>query len=353
MPEIRFDILAGNFSVIATERAKRPSDFKAAQSPGQAVPERDPGCPFCPGNERLTPPEVFAIRDGSARDEPGWRIRVVPNKFPALVEPGDLPEDERFEVPSLPEQVPEGLGTAVYWAAPGVGTHEVVVESTSHDATLGAYEPQHMKDVLEVIRERILFMYSKPHVKYVQVFKNQGHAAGASLSHPHFQIIGLPVLPGLMATEGIRQKAYEAETGRCLVCDLVERELEKGKRVVIETKDVVVLCPFASRYSYETLVVPRNHAPSFIEAGEDTVLALATAIVDLFGKYESLFPSLPYNLVFHDMPPAAMAGRRWPYHSHAHVYPRLNREAGLELGTGVFINPSPPETCAEQLRSAK
>jgi len=353
LPEIRFDILAGNFAVIATERAKRPSDFKAAQSPGHEVRERDPSCPFCPGNEKLTPPELFSLREGSGRDEPGWRVRVVPNKFPALVDPEDLPDDERRELPSLPEQVPEGLATAVYWTAPGVGTHEVVIESTAHDATMGTYQPRRLCEVLEVIRERVMHMYGKPHVKYVQVFKNQGQAAGASLSHPHFQIIGLPVLPGLMAVEGMRQKAYEADTGRCLVCDLVERELEKSVRVVVETKEVVALCPFASRYSYETLVVPRNHAPSLMGVGEEGLQALAEVLVDLFSRYEALFPNLPYNLVFHDMPPAAMAGRKWPYHTHLHIYPRLNREAGLELATGVFINPSPPETCAEQLRAAK
>lgn len=351
MPEIRFDIVSGGFAVIAAERAKRPSDWESAQRSRKDIPSSDARCPFCPGNEKLTPPEVKAVRGESPPDEPGWTIRVVPNKFPALVRPEDLPGEEG-ERSALQGQAPEGLHTAMYWRIPGIGAHEVVVESTLHNATLGSYAPEHLACVLEVLKERALLLYDRRETRYVQVFKNHGERGGASLSHPHFQVIGLPVLPSAVVSEGLRQREYESRAGRCLFCDMVERELEKDVRVVGKSAEFVVLSPFASGYSFEALIVPRKHLGSFAEAGVEDNRALAQALVDLFRRYEALFPSLPYNMVFHGIPETARNRRNWPYHAHIHVYPRLNAEAGLELGTGVHINPLPPELATRQLLSA-
>ncbi|MEX0973973.1 MAG: galactose-1-phosphate uridylyltransferase [Bacillota bacterium] len=351
MPEIRFDIVSGAFAVIATERTKRPSDWKGAQKAPKEHLDKDPGCPFCPGNEHLTPPEVTALREGTEPDQPGWKVRVVPNKFPALIESAALTEESR-EVPSVQGQVPEDLDTAMYWRAPGVGAHEVVIETIAHDGTLGSYTAGHMQSVLEVMKERTLLAYDRKEIKYVQVFKNHGERGGASMAHPHFQIIGLSVLPTVLANEGARQRHYESKTGRCLFCDLVEREIEKGVRVVQKSKDFAVIAPFASRYSYETMIVPRKHISSFADAKSEDLSSLAETIVNLFGRYESMFSSLPYNMVFHGMPLSARETRKWPYHAHIHIYPRLNTEAGLELGTGVYINPSPPELATQQFLAA-
>lgn len=337
--------------MIATERAKRPSDWKAAQKAEEDTPETDPDCPFCPGNERLTPPEAGALRGDTKPDAPGWKVRVVPNKFPALVNPESLPEDDR-DMPSIPGQVPEDLDTAMYWRSPGAGAHEVIVESTLHNGTLGSYTTGHLKDILSVLRERVLLLYDRDVVKYVQVFKNHGERGGASLAHPHFQIVALPVLPTVIANEGLRQKDYEARTGRCLFCDLVEREIEKDVRVISKSDRFVALSPFASRYSYETMVVPRKHIPSYPALTEEDLSSLAETIGGLFSRYEALFSSMPYNMIFHGMPDMALGGRKWPYHFHIHVYPRLNTEAGLELGTGVHINPSPPEAATKQFLEA-
>ncbi len=352
MSEVRFDIVSGSFAIIATERAKRPSDWKSAQIPETTVLERDPACPFCPGNETETPPEVSSLRESGDADQPGWRIRVVPNKFPALVAPSSLPESER-EIPSLSGQVPEELDTAMYWRFPGVGAHEVVVEGTSHDGSLGSYTTGHLKDVLCAIKERMLVLYDRKEVKYVQVFKNHGARAGASLSHPHFQIIGLPVVPATLVNEAARQRDYESRTGRCLFCDLVEREIEKDVRVISKSNDFAVLSPFASRYSYETVIIPRKHISSLAEADESSLSSLAECIADLFERYEAMFSSLSYNMVFHDIPKNARESHNWPYHAHIHVYPRLNMEAGLELGTGIYINPSPPEAATKEFIEAK
>lgn len=350
MPELRFDLVSGGFALIATERAKRPSDFKAAQKPEEPARPVDPACPFCPGNEKMTPPEISALRGDTARDTEGWQVRVVPNKFPALVRPEDLPGED---APSVPAEGPENLGTAMYWQVPGVGAHEVVVESTAHGGTLGSYPVDHLKDVLGVLKERSLLLYDRPEIRYVQVFKNQGPRGGASLAHPHFQVIGLPVMPAAVASEGARQREYEARAGRCLFCDLVEREIEKNVRIVKATPEFVALCPFGSRYSFETLIIPRKHISCFTEMGPADDKGLAAVMVDLFSRYEALFASMPYNMVFHGVPAAIRQKRKWPFHAHIHVYPRLNTEAGLELGTGVYINPSPPEAAAQQLVSVE
>ena len=351
MPEVRFDVVSGAFAVIATERAKRPCDWKAAQRAPAELPEKDPACPFCPGNEGQTPPELAALRDGGGPDQPGWRVRVVPNKFPALVPPEALPEEDR-EMPSV-GQVPEELDTAMYWRSPGVGAHEVVIEGSAHNGTLGTYTSGHLRDVFLMLKERVRSLYDMKEIKYVQVFKNHGERGGASLAHPHFQIIGLPVMPTTLANEATRQREYESRTGRCLFCDLVEREIEKDVRVVSKSKDFAVLAPFASRYSFETVIVPRKHVSSLADAGADFFLALAESTIGLFGGYEALFSSLPYNMVFHGLPGTARATRDLPYHAHIHVYPRLATEAGLELGTGVHINPSPPEEVARQFIAAR
>ncbi|MGE5578728.1 MAG: galactose-1-phosphate uridylyltransferase [Bacillota bacterium] len=348
MPEIRYDITSGGYAVIATERAKRPSDWKAAQKASSGSPEHDPACPFCPGNEKHTPPEVASLRDSGGPDEPGWRVRVVPNKFPALVQPGSLPEYDQDAAVTQPAD----LETAMYWRALGVGAHEVVIESNSHNTTLAEYTPNHLKDVFLMLRQRITDLYSRKEIRYVQVFKNHGERAGASLAHPHFQIIALPIMPAAVLSEAQRQRDYESKTGRCLFCDLVEREIEKDVRVIRKTEDFAVLAPFASRFSFETLIVPRKHVTSLAEGGTDYFTGLAENTVDLFARYESMFASLPYNMVFHGVPAGPRGHRSAPFHAHIHVYPRLGTEAGLELGTGVHINPSPPEVVAKQFLQA-
>ncbi len=350
MPELRFDILTGDFAIIATERAKRPSDFKAAQK-AETLPEHDPKCPFCQGNEKLTPPEVFALRDGTRSDEPGWSVRVVPNKFPALMPAKEAPEEVLERLRSGGSKAPETGDPFMYWQVPAVGAHEVVVESVRHDLSLGGYTKEHLAAILEVLKARMLALYDLKEVKYVQVFRNFGPAGGASLVHPHFQIIALPVLPPRVAQEQARFLQYESTTRRCLLCDLVEREIEKDERIIAKTEDFVMLCPFASRHSFETVIIPRKHAANFAASSHSELSQLAEAVEGLFSRYEALFSSLSYNIVLHS---ASVPGRNksgQPYHWHLHVLPRLTIEAGLELGTHVQINPTPPESARQQFLS--
>lgn len=340
MPEIRYDVLSGNYAVIATERAKRPTDFSSAQETTD-LPEFDEKCPFCPGNEQMTPPEVYALRTGGTKDTPGWSVRVVPNKFPALSGVKHM-ESGATKPPGIDD-------FSLYWTMPGIGAHEVVVESALHNGTLGTYTLSEMTDIISVLRDRSLSLYEKEEIKYVQVFRNSEAAGGASLSHPHFQIIALPLVPGKIQNEISRIKEYEVVTGRCMLCDFMEREAGKDARVVRKTDEFITICPFASTRYYETMIVPRKHSASFCRIGIHDLEALAQEINILFGKYEKLFSSLPYNLVLHSAPPEKPGNQGWSYHWHVHIYPRLNIEAGLELGTGVYINPTPPEIVARSL----
>ncbi|NLC16243.1 MAG: galactose-1-phosphate uridylyltransferase [Firmicutes bacterium] len=345
MPELRYDILSGTYAIIASERAKRLSDFKSAQADKKTVPESDPGCPFCVGNENETPPEVYALRDSGGENEPGWRVRVVPNKFPALRQ-AEAAEGDVGAVDG--ECAPEVDDASMYWRMPGIGAHEVVVESTRHNGTLGTYTAEEMAEILETLKQRYRVLGDCKPIRYVQLFRNWGPEGGASLLHPHFQAIGLPFTPPEVSAEISRFREYEAKTGRCLLCDYIERETEKDERVALRNDEFIVLCPFASRFSFETLIVPRKHSRTFSELDNDKAKHLAGIFTSLFRAYEDMFASLSYNIVFHTLPPPKRTRKHPTDHWHIHVYPRLNVEAGLEKGAGVWINPTPPELAAVQ-----
>lgn len=349
MSEIRYDILSGEYAIIATGRAKRPSDFKAAQKTDSSAVSKDPNCPFCPGNERLTPPEIYAVRPNGEPDTEGWSVRVVPNKFPAVIPKEEMSEPELEKAGASLLNIPKASDSFMYWEIPAVGRHEVVVESPEHDGTLGSYSENQLDSIVNTLKARTHAMYDMKEIRYVQVFRNQGPAGGASLAHPHFQIIALPFIPPRLLLEATRFENYEHATRRCLLCDLVEREIEKDTRIIANTRDFVAFCPFASRHSFETLIVPRTHEVSFANMGSKKLSALSKILGSVFHSYESLFSSLSYNMVFHSAPPSERFLK--PYHWHIHVHPRLTLEAGLELGTAVQINPTPPEDAARQFRS--
>lgn len=345
LPELRYDILSGTCTIIASDRAKRPNDFKAAQKYEGPVPEIDPNCSFCVGNENETPPEVYALRDAGEANQPGWRVRVVPNKFPAL-RSAETAEIDSGMIDT--EAAPEADDTSMYWRMPGIGAHEVVVESVKHNGTLGTYTVEEMAVILETLKQRYRVLSDDKYISYVQIFRNWGPEGGASLLHPHFQIIGLPLMPPEVSREVSHFREYESKTGRCLMCDYIERETEKDERVALKNDEFIVLCPFASRFSFETLIVPRKHCVTFSELDNEKATQLAEVFTSLFRAYENMFSSLSYNIVFHTLPPPKRSRKHPTDHWHIHVYPRLNVEAGLEKGAAVWINPVPPELAALQ-----
>ena len=243
MPELRRDPIHGRWVIISTERGRRPSDF--------VTEERRPiggFCPLCEGNEDKTPPEVLAFRDnGTPPNTPGWTLRVVPNKFPALRIEGELNRE----------------GEGIYDKMNGLGAHEVVIETPQHDETLATLPLKAVKNVLWAYRERIIDLRRDQRLRYVLVFKNHGVAAGASLEHSHSQIIALPIVPKRVSEEIEGAKNYFNYKDRCVFCDIIRQELQQKSRIINENQDFLSVAPFASRFPFETWILPKIHHPSF------------------------------------------------------------------------------------------
>ena len=330
MPELRKDPVTNSWVIISTERGKRPSDFGT-----EPRPPRPGFCPFCPGNEEKTPPEIVVYRnDGAAPNTPGWRVRVVANKFPALVIEGEL------------ERQTEGI----YDKMSGVGAHEVIIETPDHDQTLPAMPEQKVEEVLWAYRDRILDLKRDPRFQYILVFKNHGEAAGASLDHTHSQLIATPIVPKRVQEEVDGVKQYYAEKRRCVYCDMVQQELAYGGRVVSANDHFVAMAPFASRFPFETWIVPRTHEASFEDIGKQEYVSLARILKETLHRIERLLSDPPYNFVLHSAP--FRQEKPVQYHWHIEITPRLTRLAGFEWGTGIYINPTPPEEAAQYLRDA-
>lgn len=330
MTELRKDPVTNRWVIISAGRAKRPSDFSSKPPP------RPSGvCPFCPGNEETTPPEVMAYRnDGEPPNTPGWHVRVVANKFPALMGTGDLSRQS------------EGI----YDKMQGVGVHEVIIESPHHDQTLGTMPPQQVEKVLSAFRKRILDLKQDPRLQYVLIFKNHGEAAGASLEHPHSQLIATPIIPKRVREEADGARQYYDAKRRCVYCDIIREELTQTKRVISMNDHFVAMAPFASRFPFETWIVPRTHYAAFEETPTEKYGNLARMVQETFQRIERVLSNPPYNVVIHNAPFGE--DDRLHYHWRLEITPRLIRLAGFEWGTGFYINPTPPEEAAQHLRDA-
>jgi UDPglucose--hexose-1-phosphate uridylyltransferase len=320
--ELREDPLSGRLAAIAAGRAARPEAFLRDVGPSRGTL----GCPFCPGHEHMTPPEVWADREpGSAADSPGWKVRVVPNKFPAFAGP-----------PAAPN--PDG---GLYRSAPSAGAHEVVIHSTDHDASLADLEAGQTALVMSAYRARLLAHRQDPFGSIV-VIVNQGRTAGASLEHPHSQLIATVERPELVRAELERLAGPD-----CAACAVVKRE-RGGDRAVEEAGELLTICPWASSMPYESLLVPAAHLPRFEEGGTDGDLRIAGAIGRLLRRFGGVVgASAPYNLVLHSAPPGVS-----DFHWHLHLLPRLTTYGGFELATGIIINVVDPDQAAAGLRAA-
>jgi UDPglucose--hexose-1-phosphate uridylyltransferase len=329
MPELRKDPVVGRWVIISTERASRPSDFVSAP-----VRARGGACVFCAGNEAKTPPEILAGRGaGSGPNEPGWSYRVVANKFPALRIEGDL----------------QPSGEGLFDRMNGVGAHEVVIETPDHAASLATLAPDAFADVLLAFRDRIVDLKKDPRFEYVLVFKNHGEAAGASLEHPHSQLIATPIIPIMVAEELAGSAQYYAMKERCVWCDIVRQERREGRRLVLETNGFVALAPFAPRFPFETWVLPLRHRAAYEESDVDELRALAEVLGDFLGRMNRVLGEPAFNFMLHTAP--LRDGQPDSFHWHLEIIPKLTRVAGFEWGSGFFINPMLPEDAAEALRA--
>ena len=331
MPELRKDPIIGRWVIISTERGKRPHDFVIE-------PEVTKGgfCPFDPGNEHTTPPEIMAYRDpGTQPNTPGWRLRVVMNKFPALALEGELARQ----------------GEGMFDKMNGIGAHEVIIESPDHHLTLASIPLNGFADVLTAYRDRINALSQDPRFKYVLIFKNQGRAAGASLEHSHSQLIGLPIVPELVQEELAGAKFYYNYKERCVFCDMIRQELQQQVRVVLENQEFLAICPFAPRSPFETWILPKAHYSSYVDLKEGSYRLLAEVFSETLKRGEAAIGKAPYNFILHTAP---IGEPELPhYHWHFEIVPKLTLIAGFEWGSGFYINPTPPEDAAQYLREVK
>jgi UDPglucose--hexose-1-phosphate uridylyltransferase len=330
LPEFRKDPVTGQWVIVSTERAKRPSDF--ARAP---VATKKLGiCPFCPGNENLTMNEVLAFRSSGAPNHPGWTTRVVPNRFPVLRTEGDFGRQS------------EGL----YDRMNGIGAHEVIIDCPEHVTSLAETSETNVANVFRAFRERVADLKKDPRLEYTLLFKNHGQAAGASLEHSHSQLISMPVIPARVKEELEGAQRYFDSHGRCVFCDIICQESREEIRVVIENESLIVIAPYASRSPFEMWILPRKHETHFEHAALEIVQALARTLRVLLTKIDCALENPPYNFLLHN---GGMKDKEMPhYHWHLEIIPRLVRLAGFEWGTNVCINPTTPEEAAKALRES-
>ena len=331
MPEFRRDPVTGRWVIISTDRQKRPQDFFFEH----ATPAPREECPFCPGHEDFTPREVYALRHGSAPNAPGWDLRVVPNRFPALRVEGAL----------------DRTGDGMFDRMNGIGAHEVIIETPDHDKTLTTMSEEEIGRMLWAFRERILDLKQDRRFRYILIFKNQGAAAGATLAHSHSQLLALPMVPDFAREELDGARRHYAEKERCIFCDILHQEIVDDTRVVLENADIVALSPYAPRVPFETWLLPRRHQARFEEAPRQDYESLARALKGLLTRMDKALETPPYNFVIHSAPFSEDAAAF--YHWHVELMPRLTRVAGFEWGTGFYINPTSPEEATEVLRAVR
>ena len=343
MGELRFDPIRNRWVIISTERARRPSDYTIAGVGAHTDGESLAACPFCEGSEEKTPPEIFALRSqGTKPNSPGWSVRVVPNKFPAL-----QIEDDAIR-----------YGTGIFDVVSGAGAHEVIIETPDHNKGLCDLDTDWITDVLFAYRHRIRDLFGDYRLRYVLIFKNHKAEAGASLTHTHSQLIATPMVPPVVKQELTACRENYRAKERCLICDLIKQEIDFGVRIIYETRNYIIWSPFASSFPFETWILPKHHLHDYSMLGDNDLRELAPILKLLLNSIKRLLNDPPYNFVLHTSPPRFKRPgqpQHWDsiesdFHWHIELIPRLTIIAGFEWGAGFFINPTPPEAAADYMR---
>ncbi|MGQ0694640.1 MAG: galactose-1-phosphate uridylyltransferase [Nitrospiraceae bacterium] len=333
MSDLRRDPIVGRWVIISTERSVRPHDFAQLQP---ARPISTALCPFCPGQERLTPKEIMAYRPQPAEpNTPNWTVRVIPNKFPALHVEGDIGR--------------EGIG--LYDRMNGIGAHEVIIETPGHKEGLGDLPPKKIEDVIWAYRDRVLDLKKDLRFRYILIFKNHGASAGATLEHSHSQLIALPIVPTSVLEEIEGCRAHYQQKERCIYCDILRQDVSDGDRVVAENKEFLCVMPFAPRFPFEQWILPKRHAAYFEECQKSQFEFLAPILSESLRRMDKVLTRPAYNFILHNSPLHEKSGDY--YHWHIEIIPKLTQVAGFEWGTGFYINPVSPEESAKYLRETE
>jgi UDPglucose--hexose-1-phosphate uridylyltransferase len=328
MSELRKDYITNGWVVIATERDERPGAYRRYKDEDDFST-----CPLCEGREASTPPEVLAYRCTMQSNAPGWRVRCIPNKYPALRSEGDV--DHRIE--------------QLFNRMNGVGVHEVIIECPHHETVFSKLAENQIAEVLRAYQDRYVELMKDKRIRYILIFKNQGRGAGATLMHSHSQLIATPMIPRriLDELEGARNY-YQATGGRCIYDDIIDEELKRYERVVFDSTNYFVLSPYAARFPYEVWLLPKRHEPFFENLNNTERKELAEMLKKILTRFYVHLGNPPYNYFIHTSPCDGQDYRF--YHWHIEIMPRLTNPAGFERGTGFYINPVSPEEASVKLK---
>jgi UDPglucose--hexose-1-phosphate uridylyltransferase len=341
MPELRKDPVSGRWVIISTERSKRPDDFVI--KPLLRVGTFEEKCPYDEGREDRTCSEILSYRRKStAKDSPGWWVRVVPCGLPLMKIEGNL----------------ERRGVGMFDMMNGIGAHEFIVETPRHEQHLPDMDEAQIEKILWAYRDRIIDLYRDKRIKYVFIFKN--HLINPELTYHHSlsQLIALPILPKHLKEEMAGAKAYYDFKERCLYCDIIRQEIADGERVVDENRNFLLFIPYASRSPFEVNIMPKSHSSSYTSISKEEVMDLAVILKRYLKRIKAALNDPPYNLMLHTRPafvstPHKVSTIDKDYHWHIEVVPTLTKLAGFEWGSGFYINPTSPEDGAEFLRNLK
>ena len=334
MSEVRRDIVTDTWVIIDTENDTFPK-IKAQQAP-----EKD-DCAFCEGQESRTPNEIYAVRNDTPANGPGWKVRVIPNIKPILRIEGEL----------------EKTGVGVYDMVSGVGANEVIVETPEHLVHFSELPDEQINLVLKTYRMRIEDLHKDKRLRYILIFKNHGTLAGAStVNHAHSDLIALPATPVRVKQKLSGAREYYGYKERCLFCDIMSQEIEMGDRLIFQTGKFVVLAPYASRFPFEVLILPKRHMHSFKLIDDTEVADLSHVLKKVMKTMRATLENPPYNLILNDSPNLLPKTNYWStikhdFHWHMEIMPRIYRTTGFELGTGFHINRYAPEKAASAMRA--
>lgn len=329
MPELRRDPIVGQWVIVQTERVRRPADFRPPRTDGAPGP-----CLYCGGHEHETPPELLAVREGAhaKRDTPGWRVRVVPSKFPTLRVEGDLGR----------------RGHGLYDLSNGVGAHEVVVESPDHGASLATLPPDAVEAVIGTWRDRMLDLRRDTRFRSIVVVRRHRTGADVARGHPHSVVLATPMLPLIVSEELAQARAYYEYRERCPFCDVLQQELDEEARLVAAGEQVVAFAPFAARVPFETWFMPRRHGASFERSDPAVLTDLARVLHVVLRKLAATLDDPPFTLVLHTAPAGEMESVY--YHWHVELVPALAQGPAVVEAGGFALNALPPEDAARYLR---
>ena len=332
MGELRRDPVVGRWVIVDTDHPGQSNGFEKEDH----TPKQEAKCQFCYGRENQTPPEIEAARPKDSKpNSPGWSVRVIPNKFPALQIEGELNK--------------RGIG--IFDMSNGVGAHEIVIETPDHRKVMADFTNEELLEVIKKFKSRYVSLSHDKRLKYILIFKNFGESAGASMEHGHSQIIALPMVPKYVLEELEGAEHYFEYRGRCVFCDMINQEYQDKDRIVTENKDFISFCPFAPRFPFESWIIPKEHSAHLEDISDEKLYNLAGILKEMLYRLKVTLSNPSYNFFLHLAP--LHYEHNESYHWHIEIIPKLTQIAGFEWGTGFYIVSTPPDVAAKQLREVR